>query len=308
MNSAPNTRSGIFFASKYSKKTYALIPRSLHPMAPKTADSTPKKAPQNENGTLSIHTENIFPIIKQFLYADQEVFLRELVSNAVDATQKLRQLANLGTYKGELKNPRIQIKLNPTAKTLTISDAGIGMTKDEIKEYINQIAFSGAESFVQKYEQAGKDIIGHFGLGFYSAFMVARQVDIHTLSYLPNAEAVRWSCSGTTQFEITADVKKTRGTDIVLQMNEDALDYLKKERIRALLDKYCQFLPIEIELEGEIINQTDPPWTKAPNTLAKKDYEDLYRRLYPTAPDPLFWIHLHVDYPFELNGVLYFPP
>ena len=277
-------------------------------MSPKTIKEDKKNATENENGTLSIHTENIFPIIKQFLYADQEVFLRELVSNAVDATQKLRQLANLGTYTDELKDLRIQIKLNPTAKTITISDMGIGMTRDEIKEYINQIAFSGAEAFIKKYEQADKEIIGHFGLGFYSSFMVARQVDIHTRSYLKEAEAIRWSCSGTTQFEITSDVKKNRGTDIVLHINEDALEYLKKERIRALLDKYCQFLPVEIDFEGEIINQPNPPWTKPPNTLEDKDYQALYRRLYPMAPEPLFWIHLHVDYPFELNGILYFPP
>ena len=262
-----------------------------------------------EKGSLSIHTENIFPIIKQFLYADQEVFLRELVSNAVDATQKLRKLAQLGEYKDKLEELRVEVKLNPTAKTLTISDSGIGMSREDIKEYINQIAFSGAQAFVEKYKQEGdKEIIGHFGLGFYSAFMVADRVEIHTLSYQTGAEAARWACDGRTDFEITKDVKKTRGTEVVLHMAEDAQEFLKKERITALLKKYCQFLPVEISFEGEIINQTKPPWTQAPTGLEEKDYTALYRRLYPEAPEPLFWIHLHVDYPFELNGILYFPP
>ena len=268
-----------------------------------------KTASTAEKGTLSIHTENIFPIIKKFLYADQEVFLRELVSNAVDATQKLRKLASLGEYKGEIGTTRVQVKLNPTAKTITISDAGIGMSREEVMKYINQIAFSGATAFVEKYKQAGnKEIIGHFGLGFYSAFMVAEKVELHTRSYVEKADAVRWQCTGNTDFEIGATVKKTRGTDVTLHISEDAKDFLEKARIQSLLKKYCQFLPVEIEFEGEIVNQTEPPWTKSPSSLDEKAYTDFYKRVYPEAAEPLFWIHLHVDYPFELNGILYFPP
>ena len=263
-----------------------------------------------EKGTLSIHTENIFPIIKKFLYADQEVFLRELVSNAVDATQKLLKLAALGKYAGDLSHSealRIRVQINPTAQTLTISDAGIGMTTEEVKEYINQIAFSGATAFVEKYKEAKKSMIGHFGLGFYSAFMVADKVELHTRSYQEEATPTFWRCEGNTSFEIGKTVKKHRGTDVILHISEDAKEFLKKEKIQSILKKYCQFLPVEIEFEGEIINQTHPIWMQAPTSLKKEEYIKLYERLYPGAPEPLFWIHLHVDYPFELNGVLYFP-
>ena len=267
------------------------------------------KSTTAERGTLSIHTKNIFPIIKKFLYADQEVFLRELISNAVDATQKLRKLASLGEYKAELGETRVQVKLNPTAKTITVSDAGIGMSRDEVKRYINQIAFSGAEAFIEKYKQVGeKEIIGHFGLGFYSAFMVADKVELHSQSYIEKEEAVHWQCSGSTDFEMAKTVKKTRGTDVTLHISKDAEAFLEKDRISDLLKKYCQFLPVEIELEGEIINQTDPPWTRSPADTDEKAYTALYKRLYPAEPEPLLWIHLHVDYPFELNGILYFPP
>ena len=268
-----------------------------------------KKPSVAEKGKLSIHTENIFPIIKQFLYADQEVFLRELVSNAVDATQKLRKLATLGEYTEDLGTLRVTVKVNPTAKTITISDSGVGMDKEEISNYINQIAFSGATEFVEKYKQAGdKEIIGHFGLGFYSAFMVAEKVEIHTLSYRKGAKPVLWTCTGNTDFEIGKTVKKERGTDIVLRISEDSKAFLEENRIKQLLKKYCQFLPVDIAFEEEIINQTDPPWTKSPNSVDEKAYKDFYKRLYPMAPEPLFWIHLHVDYPFELTGILYFPP
>ena len=262
-----------------------------------------------EKGTLSIHTENIFPIIKKFLYSDHEIFLRELVSNAVDATQKLKRLVSLGEFSGEVGDTRVKVSINEKLKTITVSDRGIGMTADEIKKYINQIAFSGAAEFVEKYKDKGDDkqIIGHFGLGFYSSFMVARKVEIFTKSYQEGTEAARWECDGSTQFEITSTVKKERGTDIVLHLAEDSEEFLDKHRLQTILNKYCRFLPIEIEFDGKVINNTTPIWTKQPSDLKDEDYLGFYKELYPFAEDPLFWIHLNVDYPFNLTGVLYFP-
>lgn len=282
-----------------------------------------------EKGTISIHSENIFPIIKKFLYSDHEVFLRELVSNAVDASQKLKRLASMGEYTGDVGNLNIEIKVDKKAKTLTVSDKGIGMTAEEIKKYINQIAFSGAEEFLEKYKDKGdaQDIIGHFGLGFYSAFMVAKKVEIHTLSRQEGAEAARWECDGSTEFEITPSKKKERGTDIILHIAEDSEEFLEEHRVRDILNKYCKFLPIPIVFgereetvekgkEGEedkkvmvpdVINNTNPIWTRTPADLKDEDYIAFYKELYPFAEDPLFWIHLNVDYPFNLTGVLYFP-
>ncbi len=262
-----------------------------------------------EKGTISIHTENIFPIIKRFLYSDHEIFLRELVSNAVDATQKLKKLAAIGEFNGELGDLKITVELNEEAKTITVRDHGLGMTADEIKKYINQIAFSGAREFVEKYKDKGEDqqIIGHFGLGFYSAFMVASQVEIITLSYRDGAEAARWVSSGDTQFEITQAEKAERGTDIVLHIAEDSAEFLDKSRIRGILEKYSRFMPVEIEFDGKVINNPNPLWTKSPAELKDEDYLSFYKELYPFSEDPLFWIHLNVDYPFNLTGILYFP-
>jgi molecular chaperone HtpG len=262
-----------------------------------------------EKGTISIHTENIFPIIKRFLYSDHEIFLRELVSNAVDATQKLKKLAAIGEYNGELGDLKIKVELNEEAKTITVRDHGLGMTADEIKKYINQIAFSGAREFVEKYKDKGEDqqIIGHFGLGFYSAFMVASQVEIITLSHQEGAEAARWVSSGDTQFEITQTEKAERGTDIVLHIAEDSAEFLDKARIRGILEKYNRFMPVEIEFDGKVINNPNPLWTKSPTELKDEDYLSFYKELYPFSEDPLFWIHLNVDYPFNLTGILYFP-
>ena len=262
-----------------------------------------------EKGTISIHTENIFPIIKKFLYSDHEIFLRELVSNAVDASQKLKRLSALGEYSGELGELKISISLNEEAKTITISDKGLGMTADEIKKYINQIAFSGATEFVEKYKDKGdeKQIIGHFGLGFYSAFMVAKNVEIITKSFKEGTVAARWICDGSTQFEITTAEKADRGTDIILHIAEDSEEFLQKFRIQSILDKYCKFLPVEIEFDGQVINNTTPIWTKSPSDLTDEDYMKFYKDLYPMSEDPLFWIHLNVDYPFNLTGILYFP-
>ena len=262
-----------------------------------------------EKGTISIHTENIFPIIKKFLYSDNEIFLRELVSNAVDATQKVKKLASFGEYKGEVGNPKVTVSIDETAKTITISDQGIGMTAEEIKKYINQIAFSGATEFIEKYKDKGdeKQIIGHFGLGFYSAFMVSTNVEIHTLSYQEGAESARWICDGSTEFEITPGDKKERGTDIILHIAEDSTEFLQKYRLETILEKYCKFLPIEIEFDGKVINNTTPLWTKAPSELKDEDYKNFYKELYPLSEEPLFWIHLNVDYPFNLTGILYFP-
>jgi molecular chaperone HtpG len=262
-----------------------------------------------EKGTISIHTENIFPIIKRFLYSDHEIFLRELVSNAVDATQKLKKLAAIGEFNGELGDLKITVELNEEAKTITVRDHGLGMTAEEIKKYINQIAFSGAREFVEKYKDKGEDqqIIGHFGLGFYSAFMVASQVEIITLSHQEGAEAARWVSSGDTQFEITQTEKAERGTDIVLHIAEDSTEFLDKSRIRGILEKYNRFMPVEIEFDGKVINNPNPLWTKSPAELKDEDYLNFYKELYPFSEDPLFWIHLNVDYPFNLTGILYFP-
>ncbi|GAB2497610.1 molecular chaperone HtpG [Algoriphagus taiwanensis] len=285
-----------------------------------------------EKGTISIHTENIFPIIKKFLYSDHEIFLRELVSNAVDATQKIKRLATLGQYKGELGDITVEVSFDEKKKTITISDKGLGMTAEEIKKYINQIAFSGATEFVEKFKDAkdANEIIGKFGLGFYSAFMVAKNVEIHTLSYQDGAEPAIWTCDGSTEFEIKKGKKKTRGTDVILHINEDSEEFLDKWKLQGILDKYCKFLPVPIKFgtksesvedgvddKGEkkwksvevdnIINTTSPIWTKSPSDLKDEDYLAFYKSLYPMSEDPLFWIHLNVDYPFNLTGVLYFP-
>nr|WP_276225271.1 molecular chaperone HtpG [Niabella beijingensis] len=285
-----------------------------------------------EKGSISIHTENIFPIIKKFLYSDHEIFLRELVSNAVDAIQKAKRLAALGQFNGEIGEPLVEVKLDKEAKTITISDNGIGMTADEIKKYINQIAFSGAEEFMEKFKEAkdASEIIGRFGLGFYSAFMVADRVEIQTLSFQPGAEPAKWSCDGSTEFEISEGSRTTRGTDVILYVNDENKDFLDDYRIENILNKYAKFLPVpvqfgtktESEPDGEdeegkpkyrsvevpnIINTGVPIWTKPPSELKDEDYLNFYRELYPMSEDPLFWIHLNVDYPFHLTGVLYFP-
>lgn len=285
-----------------------------------------------EKGTISIHTENIFPIIKKFLYSDHEIFLRELISNAVDATQKAKRLSSLGELKGELGDLTIEVSFDKKKKTITISDKGIGMTAEEIKKYINQIAFSGATEFVEKFKDAAdaNEIIGKFGLGFYSSFMVADNVEIVTLSHEEGAEATKWVCDGSTEFEITTTKKKDRGTDVILHINEDSEEFLDQQKIQGILDKYCKFLPVTINFgtksesveDGKdkddkpkyktvevnnIINNTSPIWTKAPSELKDEDYLKFYKELYPFSEDPLFWIHLNVDYPFNLTGVLYFP-
>nr|WP_317206841.1 molecular chaperone HtpG [Niabella pedocola] len=285
-----------------------------------------------EKGSISIHTENIFPIIKKFLYSDHEIFLRELVSNAVDAIQKAKRLASLGQFNGEIGAPLVDVKVDKAAKTITISDNGIGMTAEEIKKYINQIAFSGAEEFMEKFKEAkdASEIIGRFGLGFYSAFMVADRVEIQTLSFQPGATPAKWSCDGSTEFEISEGSRTTRGTDVILYVNDENQDFLESHRIESILNKYAKFLPVpvqfgtktESEPDGEdeegkpkyksvevpnIINTSVPIWTKAPSELKDEDYLNFYRELYPMSEDPLFWIHLNVDYPFHLTGVLYFP-
>lgn len=264
---------------------------------------------QEEKGQISIHTENIFPIIKKFLYSDHEIFLRELVSNAVDATQKLKQLSSMGQFDGDLGDTKITVSLDEAAKTITISDRGLGMTAEEIKKYINQIAFSGASEFLEKYKDQGVErgaVIGQFGLGFYSAFMVASQVEIITKSY-QDAPAARWVCDGSTEFEITADAKAERGTDVILHIAEDSEEFLDKYRISQILEKYGKFLPVEVEFDGRVINNTTPLWTKQPADLTDEDYLKFYEELYPMSEKPLFWIHLNVDYPFNLTGILYFP-
>jgi molecular chaperone HtpG len=270
----------------------------------------------SETGSISIHTENIFPIIKKFLYSDHEIFLRELVSNAVDATQKLKSLAALGEYKGELGELKVRVTVDKDARKITISDHGLGMTAEEIKKYINQIAFSGATEFVEKYKekdaQAKDQIIGQFGLGFYSAFMVSSEVEIWSKSYKEDTLTAHWTCDGSTQFtldEPTGEHEKAeRGTDIVLHVAEDSDEFLEEARLRTILTKYCKFLPIPIEFEGQLINDTTPIWTKQPADLTDEDYKKFYQELYPMSMDePLFWIHLNVDYPFNLTGILYFP-
>lgn len=259
-------------------------------------------------GTIQVHTENIFPIIKKFLYSDHEIFLRELVSNAVDATQKLKSLSSMAEFNGELGDLTIEVLLDKEAKTLTIRDHGIGMTAEEVEKYITQIAFSGAEEFVQHYkEKSDAQLIGHFGLGFYSSFMVSSSVEIISRSYLPESKAVRWECDGSPDYTIEEAEKQERGTDIILHIADDSTEFLEELRIKNLLKKYCKFLPVEIKFGTEIINNTQPAWTKKPASLTENDYTLFYRELYPFADDPLFYIHLNVDYPFNLTGILYFP-
>lgn len=262
-------------------------------------------------GKINVQTENIFPIIKKFLYSDHEIFLRELISNAVDASQKLRPLSLVGEFKGETGELFVEVKPDKEARTLTISDRGVGMTAEEIEKYINQIAFSGAEEFVNKYKDKmdSANIIGHFGLGFYSAFMVASKVEIITRSFRESepGKAVRWECDGSPEYSITDATRDERGTDIILHINDDSIEFLEPARIRTLLNKYCKFLPVEIRFEGAALNNTRPAWTRPPSELKEEDYNNFYRELYPIAPDPLFHIHLNVDYPFTLTGILYFP-
>lgn len=262
-----------------------------------------------EKGSISIHTENIFPIIKKFLYADHEIFLRELVSNAVDASQKIKRLSSLGEFNGEVGELKVTVAVDAENKTITITDRGIGMTADDIKKYINQIAFSGATEFIEQYKDKTdtSQIIGNFGLGFYSAFMVSKNVEIHTLSHKEGSQAAHWTCDGSTEFTIGPSDKTERGTDIILHLADDSLEFADNYRIQSILDKYCKFLPIEIEFDGKIINDPEPLWTKSPSELTDEDYIAFYKKLYPMSEDPLFWIHLNVDYPFNLTGVLYFP-
>jgi molecular chaperone HtpG len=261
-----------------------------------------------EKGSISIHTENIFPIIKKFLYSDHEIFLRELVSNAVDATQKIKRLAAIGEYDGELGELKIKVSFDKDAKTITIADNGLGMTADEVKKYINQIAFSGATEFVEKYKDKGdeKNIIGHFGLGFYSAFMVAKQVEIITKSY-QNSPAAHWTCDGSTEYELKEGTKTERGTEIILHVAEDSEEFLDEFRLKGILEKYGKFLPIDIEFGDKTINNPNPIWNKTPSELTDEDYTKFYEELYPFSEKPLFWIHLNVDHPFNLTGILYFP-
>ncbi|MHA6249520.1 molecular chaperone HtpG [Pontibacter sp. CAU 1760] len=262
-----------------------------------------------ERGNISIHTENIFPIIKKFLYSDHEIFLRELVSNAVDATQKMKRLAAIGEYKGDLGELKVKVAVDKDARTITISDNGIGMTAEEIKKYINQIAFSGATEFVERFKDSGdKDqIIGQFGLGFYSAFMVAERVEIVTKSFREGTEAAHWTCDGSTEFAIIPAHKEDQGTNVILNIASDSEEFLEPARIRTILNKYCKFLPVPVEFEGEVINNPNPIWTKQPTDLTDEDYKNFYKELYPMSEPPLFWIHLNVDYPFNLTGILYFP-
>ena len=277
-------------------------------------------AKQETKGNIGVTSENIFPVIKKFLYSDHEIFLRELVSNAIDATQKLKTLASVGEFKGELGD--LTIRIRTEKGKLIISDRGVGMTADEIDRYINQIAFSGAEEFVKKYKDNAAAIIGHFGLGFYSSFMVSKKVEIVTRSYQEGATAVRWSCEGTPEYEMTETTKGDRGTDIILYIDDDNKDFLEKDKITSLLEKYCRYLPIPIAFgkkqewkdgkyvdtdEDNIVNNTQPAWVRKPSELKDEDYKAFYRELYPMADEPLFWIHLNVDYPFNLTGILYFP-
>lgn len=275
-----------------------------------------------QKGNIDITTENIFPVIKKFLYSDHEIFLREIVSNAVDATQKLKTYSSKADFKGEMGDLTIRIAVNKDAKTITISDRGIGMTAEEIDKYINQIAFSGANDFLEKYKNDANAIIGHFGLGFYSSFMVADKVEIITKSYREDAKAVKWSCDGSPAFEIDECDKAERGTDIVLHVSEDCKEFLENSKINELLQKYCRFLPVPVAFgkktewkdgkqveteEDNIVNDTNPLWMQTPSTLKDEDYKSFYRKLYPMGDDPLFWIHLNVDFPFHLTGILYFP-
>ena len=275
-----------------------------------------------QKGNIGVTTENIFPVIKKFLYSDHEIFLRELVSNAVDATQKLKTLKERGDFKGELGNLAVKVQLDKENSTLTISDNGIGMTEEEIDKYINQIAFSGVTDFLDKYKDNANAIIGHFGLGFYSAFMVSKKVEIITKSYKDDAKAVKWSCDGSPAYEIEDTEKAERGTDIVLYIDDDAKEFLETSKIESLLNKYCKFMAVPVVFgkktewkdgkqqetdEDNVINSVEPLWTKAPSSLKDEDYKSFYRTLYPMSDEPLFWIHLNVDYPFNLTGILYFP-
>jgi len=275
-----------------------------------------------QKGKIGVTTENIFPVIKKFLYSDHDIFLRELVSNAVDATQKLRTLAATGEFKGETSDLKVRVSLDEKAGTLTVSDDGIGMTAEEIDKYINQIAFSGVTDFLDKYKDKAEAIIGHFGLGFYSAFMVSKKVEIITKSYRDGAQAVRWSCDGSPEFSIEDTEKATHGTDVVLHIDDDCKEFLQKQKIESLLNKYCKFMAVPVVFgkqtewkdgksvetdKDNIINNVEPLWTKAPAELKDEDYKQFYRTLFPMNDEPLFWIHLNVDYPFHLTGILYFP-
>ena len=275
-----------------------------------------------QKGNIGVTTENIFPVIKKFLYSDHEIFIREIVSNAIDATQKLKTLAGKGDFKGELGELKVTVSIDKEAGTITVSDRGIGMTAEEIDRYINQIAFSGANDFLDKYKDDANAIIGHFGLGFYSSFMVCKRVDIITRSYQEGATAQKWSCDGSPEFTLEECDKADRGTDIVMHIDDDCKDFLEKDKLEALLKKYCSFLPIPVVFgkktewkdgkqqetqEDNVINDTEPLWTKKPADLKDEDYKQFYRKLYPMADEPLFWIHLNVDYPFNLTGILYFP-
>ncbi len=277
-----------------------------------------------KQGNIGVTTENIFPVIKKFLYSDHEIFLREIVSNAVDATQKLKTLEGKGEFKGELGELKVSVSFDKDAKTITVSDRGIGMTADEIEKYINQIAFSGANDFLDKYKDDAAQIIGHFGLGFYSSFMVSDRVDIITKSYREDAKAVKWSCDGSPEYTLEEVEKADRGTDIVMHISEDCEEFLDKWKLEGLLKKYCHFLAVPVVFgkktkwdeeqkksvetdEDEVINSVEPLWTKKPSELKDEDYKEFYRHLYPMADEPLFWIHLNVDYPFNLTGILYFP-
>ncbi|MBD5239965.1 MAG: molecular chaperone HtpG [Bacteroidales bacterium] len=262
---------------------------------------------QKHSGTIGVTTENIFPVIKKFLYSDHEIFLRELVSNAIDATQKLKTLSSFGEFKGELGDLKVTVTIDKEAGTLTISDHGIGMTADDVNKYINQIAFSGAEEFVNKFKDTANGIIGHFGLGFYSAFMVAKKVEIRSLSYQEGAQAVKWECDGSPAYSMEPIEKAERGTDIILYIDDESKEFLEQARIDSLLKKYCRFLPVPVESDGKVINSTEPTWTKKPSELTDEDYINFYHELYPGQDDPLFWIHLNVDYPFTLTGILFFP-
>lgn len=258
-------------------------------------------------GQIGVTTENIFPVIKQFLYSDHEIFLREIVANAVDATSKIKALASTGEYKGELGELKVTVELDESAKTLKITDRGIGMTAEEVDKYINQIAFSSAGEFLEKYKDQASGIIGHFGLGFYSAFMVSTKVTIESLSYREGAKPVFWSCDGSPEFEMGECKKEGRGTVITLYLDSDSDEFAHKERISALLNKYCKFMPFPVEFDGKVVNSVEPIWTKAPSELKEEDYINFYHALYPMEEDPMFYIHLNVDYPFTLTGVLYFP-
>jgi len=262
-----------------------------------------------QKGNIRVQTENIFPIIKKFLYSEHDIFLRELISNAVDASQKLKTLASLGEVPDEIGDLSIEVKLDADKKTLTISDKGIGMTADEVDKYINQVAFSSAEEFLNKYKgQNEANIIGHFGLGFYSAFMVSDKVEIFTKSFKKDTKAIRWECDGSPEYIMEEVEKNERGTDIVLYINEESKEFLEADRISSILNKYCRFLPIPIFFEGKQINTTEPAWTRKPTSLTSQDYQNFYKELYPYSSEvPLFWIHLNVDYPFQLTGILYFP-